>query len=191
MKQSIIQYLFFYLYIAGLACTLQANTMQEIPQGKAFIDLCTTLHTIKKIQRDIENLHEQQSQEDQIVQQDCVTDIMIILIGTYEKMIGATVTYYLMMNLPIQQNLHQTIAIILADDIIKIINILGKQLLQFIFNHQISWQKKVWYCAWIVSIIAVIKIGIDQIPQSIQPQQFNIINDDKSSYLKDKFSNYK
>ncbi|MDP3787721.1 MAG: hypothetical protein Q8Q60_00205 [Candidatus Chromulinivorax sp.] len=203
MKQSMIVSLYFYFYLTisfavttiSLDATLSNFTLQEQTQNRNLIDVYTTLHTIKKIHRDIENFHDQLPEEDQIIQQDCMTDIMIVLIGTYEKIIGATVTYYLMINVPIQQNLHQTIGMILAEDTVKIINILGKQFIHFMFNHHMTWQKKAWYCAWIISILVMIKIGIDQIPQSIKPQQqdidFNLINDDKSSYLKDKFSNYR
>jgi hypothetical protein len=206
MKQSIMPSLSFYLYIAiyfvAVPIDLQASfpflTGQEQLEDQAMHDIYTTLRMIKDMHRDVEHQQDELPQEEQIAQQDFILDIMVVLVGTYEKIVGATVTYYLMMNMPT----HDTVAIIIAEDIIKIINILGKRLIYFIFNRQMTWQEKVWYCAWVISVIAIIKISIDQIPQSVKPQQsaydlpvqdvdLNKISDDKSAYIKDKFSNYK
>ncbi len=194
MNQSIVLHLFFYLYIMGSVHCLQATTFQKHINNEDLRDVYTTLHTIKKIHQDIENQHNESSEEDQIIQHDCIVEIMIVLIGTYEKIVGATVTYYLMMNMPIQQNLHQTIAIIIAEDIIKILRILGNQLIHFIFNRHMTIQEKIWYCTWIVGMIVGIKMCIDTIPQSIKPQpeaHVTINNSNESGYLSDKFSNYK
>lgn len=208
MKQLIMPSLSFYLYIAtcffGLTIFLEASydAHHILSQDQTLSNVHTTLRVIKQVHRDIEDLHEQSIQDNQFPEHDFLIDIMIVLVGTYEKMVGATVTYYLMINMPIQYNLQDAVARIIAEDIIKIMSILGKRFIHFIFDRHMTWKEKLWYCAWIISVITLIKIGIDQIPQPVQPQPtlYNLPNEimnlqkneeDKSGYLKEKFNDWK
>lgn len=213
MKQSIILSLSFYLcmtmYFLGTTSFLEAfYSPREQSQDQAILHMYTTLRVIKKIHRDVENEYNQLSQDgnefsqDDEQQQDFMIDIMIVLVGTYEKIVGATVTYYVMMNTPFQQDLQNSVAIIIAKDAVEIFNILGRQLITFIMNHKMTWQKKLWYCMWTISIIAMIKLGIDQIPKTVKPElstyvfppennNLEKIQGPESAYLKEKFNNWK
>ncbi|MBV8660817.1 MAG: hypothetical protein JO129_01565 [Candidatus Dependentiae bacterium] len=182
MKQlSLSFYLYITIYFIGSFINLEALeyiSMQKRCLDKDLLEMFTTLRVIKKIHKDLQDQYHELQNSDYEQQKECekeedfIVDIMIILTGTYEKIIGVTVTYYLTLNTPIQQNLHNSIAQILAEDSIKIISILGKKLMYFVFNLHLSWQEKLWYCACVISIITIIKLGIDQIPQQIpQPIQ--------------------
>ena len=209
MKQLIIPSLSFYFYIvicfAGSFLDLKAFG-STIPyqhlNDQQLLDTYTTLKVIKRIQIDVQNKYDDQIQEDnQSPQPDFMIDVMVVLFGTYEKIVGATVTHYVMINMPMQQNLQSTVARIIAEDLIKIISILGKQLMNFIFSKQMTLQEKIWHCAWVFSVIIMIKIGIDQLPVSTKPQQpfYNSLHNgsdsqriqgEESVYLTGKFGNW-
>ena len=216
MKQSIILSLSFYLCMTMyfLATTLHLEAFysaQEQSQDRILLDMYTTLRVIKKIHRDVENQCEQFTQDDEYLQdehpqQDFMIDIMIVLVGTYEKIVSATVNYYIMMHTPMQQDLQNNVAMIIAEDVVKIFNILGRRLIVFLIDHKMTWQKKIWYCMSIASVIIMIKIGIDQIPkivkidkpESSSPYIFPRENDNlykisepESGYLKDQFNYWK
>jgi hypothetical protein len=126
------------------------------------------------------------------VQEDFVVEMVTILMGTYEKMIGLTVSYCLMMHNPLmQQKIKDEIAALLAQDTITIMSILSKQAIYYMFDKKVTVQKKLWYCSAIISMIIIMKCGIDQIPVSIKPQKDQKEDGDKTSYLKDKFALYR
>jgi hypothetical protein len=214
MKQPIIISLHFYcilvmfftlttFFLQGYSCIdAQQKKDQEIA------NIYTTLRVIQKIHRDVEDHYDQLPPEDMAMQQDCMIEIISILVETYEKIVGTTVTYYLMMNMPMQQNLQQAIAVIIAQDTLKILHVLGKRLLQFITSQNMTWQQKAWYCTWVAGIIIIIKLGIDQLPQiekkekdssqeknssatPILNSDFHKIQEDKSACLEGKFNNRK
>lgn len=124
-----------------------------------------------------------------------IVDITVVFIEMYEKIVGVTVTYCLMMHNPVlQQNLHDEVAKIIAQDMIKVFAILAKQLVYFVLNAKMSLQEKIFYCGLIASIIILIKLGIDQIPQSIKPKnrdENNNYNLQESGYVTGKFDYYK
>ena len=145
MKQSIQLSLYFYISIVMLFTeaimyaqdyNVVSLRIQEQKQEQQLLDIFTTLRIINKIHKDIEDNSDQLSLEDQALQEDCMIEIIAILVGTYEKIVGTTVTYYLMMNMPAQQNIQHTIGIIIAQDTIKILNILSKRLLLFIYSQK-------------------------------------------------------
>src|SRR3989339_1038483 len=217
MKQSIRLSLYFYLFIVmfftqTIACD---QIYKEIPlqiqdqkNDQQLLDIYTTLRIIKKIHKDLEDYSSDALPlEDQTFQEDCMIEIIAILVGTYEKIVGATVTYYLMINMPGQQNIQHTIAIIIAQDAIKILNILSKRLLSCIYSQKMTWQQKAWHCTWVVGVIILIKLGIDQIPQPYKsdksdkkeniPLQVSVQNSDshkiqeaESGFLQGKFNNW-
>ncbi|MGZ6250827.1 MAG: hypothetical protein ACXWL2_02260 [Candidatus Chromulinivorax sp.] len=96
--------------------------------------------------------------------QNDLDQLIIVLTNTYQKIIIATVTYYLMMNLPGQQNLQFTIAQIIVQDIVKILRVISKMIIRFIINPDISNGAKIGYCLSITCIIIAIKIVVDALP---------------------------
>lgn len=140
-----------------------------------------------------DNSNNNEPHEDCNAEKDTIVEIMIILTGTYEKIINATVTYYIMIHMPMQQDLHTTVALILAEDMAKIVTVLCKRLLEFGLHPSLTWKHKAWYCVWIISMIGIIKLGIDQIPKvipDISPESLTN-QEEEGAYLKEKFSNYK
>ena len=171
-------------------CFLGFNVgLQALQQDQLLLDMYTTQQIIKNIHAEIGG------HQDEQIDHDVVNEVMLILIGTYEKVVGITVTYCLMMHNPmLQYDLRDEIAKIIAQDAIKIISILIKQCTYFIFNKKMNLKEKLWYCGLIASIIVIIKLGLDQIPLSIQQENSdkNLINLDKESgYVSDKFSIYR
>ena len=214
MKQSIMLSLHFYcifvMLFTAVPCMLDASYSVTWQQKKdqEFADIYTTLRVIQKIHRDVEDHYDQLPPEDMAMQQDCMIEIITILIETYKKIVGTTVTYYLMMNTPMQQNLQQSIGLIIAEDTLKILHVLGNRLLQFITSQNMTWQQKAWYCTWVAGIIIIMKLGIDQLPQPekkdkdsaeeksspvapILNSDFHKIQEDKSACLEGKFNNRK
>jgi|GEM_PF-1441807 len=213
MKQLISSRLSFYFFIflcfAGTFINLEALNYAAVTEQEGIsdidiLDMYTTLRVIRGVHDDVQD---QLSHDDQLEQSDFIVDIMIVLVGMYEKIVGATATYYLMAYLPVQQSLHEIVGKIIANGVIEIMSILSRQLIRYIFNQDMTLREKIWYCAWAISIIGLIKVGIDQIPQSIKPElcsdglfhptseqdmynlpnpiyDLNQIRDNKSSYLR-------
>jgi len=93
-------------------------------------------------------------------QDDILIEIMAILLGMYEKIVGATVTYLVMSHTPMQENLHVMIAKIISDDALRIFNIIGKKYIEFVLNKKISLQDKIIYCMSLACCIVFIKMGL-------------------------------
>ena len=102
--------------------------------------------------------------------------LFVIFIEMYQKIVEATVAYYLMPNTSIHHNLHDIIIKIIADYVIKLTSILSSKLIDFIFDHKISWQEKVAYCGWILSMMIIIKLGIEQLPKDNNIAKNNTVN---------------
>lgn len=222
MEQLIISRLSFYfciiLYFTGsfinleaLNCITEQNRYLDYSHNKIIsdleiLDVYTTLRVVRDVHDDVQS---QLSQNNQLGQHDFIVDIMAVCVGMYEKIVGATVTYYLMAYLPMHQNLHDIVGKIIAEGIIEITSILSRQLIHYIFNQNMTLREKIWYCGCAISIIGLIKIGIDQIPQIMKPEScmhdssqaipehviynlpnpiydFNKIRRDESVYLKGK-----
>lgn len=127
-----------------------------------FADIQVALGSIRDIQHEFEDdVHEFGS--------DIVIEVVLICVEMYEKIIEATVTYYLLINVPGQQNLHDVIVRIIVNHVIKIINILYRQFMHFIFDHELTWKEKVMHCTWILGFIFVIKISLEKLPKTINP----------------------
>lgn len=97
--------------------------------------------------------------------QNDLDQLIIVLTNTYQKIIVATVTYYLMMDYPGQQNLQFTIAQIIVQDVIKVLKIISKMVIRFILNPDISNSTKIGYCISITCIIVGIKMVVDALPE--------------------------
>lgn len=153
------------------------------------LDIYISEKIIKKVHDDIVDLFDRD--EDQ-VQEKFVVEIVAILMSTYEKMIGLTVSHCLMMHNPLmQQKIKDEIATLLAQDTIKITSILSKQAIYYMFDEKVTLKEKLWYCGAIISMIIIMKCGIDQIPVSIKSQKDQQENVDRTSYLTNKFALYR
>ncbi len=153
------------------------------------LDIYTSKKIIKQMHDEVVDLS---SHDDSQKQEEFVIEILTILMSTYEKMIGLTVSYYLMMHNPyMQQKIKDEIATMLSQDVIKILSIVSKQALYYMFDEDVTLQEKLWYCGAIISMIIVMKLGIDQIPPSMKLQKNQQEHVDKTSYLTDKFALYR
>ena len=176
MKQLISSRLSFYFYVilcfAGSFIDLDALNFTIAPgevREAEILNMYTTLRVIRMVHDDT---HDQLLQEVDH-QPDFIVDVMTVFVGVYEKIVGATVTYYLIPHLSMKQNLHDIVGRIIADGVIEIASILSRQLIYYISNQSMTLREKIWYCAWAISIIALIKVGIDQIPQFIQSDELS------------------
>ncbi len=166
----------------GLGFSLHAL---EVNNNECLFNMDVVSHVIGGMRIDLE------SYEQDFSDRDCIVEISIILVEMYEKIVSATVTYFLMMHNPmLQQNLHDEVAKIIARDMIKIFAILGKEFIFFIFNKKMTVQEKLARCCAIGAVIIVLKIGIDQFPLKKDVIK-EIIIDDKSAYLSDKYNLYR
>jgi hypothetical protein len=172
------------LYFYGIMSFVSAA--QSSQRDASLLDMYTAQCIIK-------NMHD----EIQSCDEDFVVEIMVILVGTYEKIVGATVSYCLMMHNPVlQEDLHDEVARILAQDIIKILSILLRQFVSFITDKKITLKEKLYYCALIGTAIIIIKLGVDQLPKSLKKKDNNKDNqsDDlpaESGYVSGKFAHYR
>ncbi len=158
---------YFYIVICFAGALLQGQApesliMQKQISDQKILQMYTTLRVITRIHRDIAD---QNNLEDQFEKHDFLIEIMAILMETYQKIIAATVTHYLMIHTPMQQDLQTTIIRIIAGDMIQVFAILGKHLLHFVVSDAVTLQQKLFYCIWFTCIIAMIRIGVDQIPK--------------------------
>lgn len=154
------------------------------------LDIYISEKIIKQVHDDMVNLFDRDD-EDQ-VQEEFVVEIVSILMGTYEKMIGLSVSYCLMMHNPLmQQKIKDEIATLLAQDTIKILAMLSKQAIYYMCDEKVTLKEKLWYCGAIISMIIIMKCGIDQIPVSMKSQKDQQENVDRTSYLTDKFALYR
>ena len=92
-----------------------------------------------------------------------MNEILVVLIGTYQKIITATVTYYLFVDVPVSYNLNQAIALIIVEDCIKIIKIIKSGLMQSMEASTTNLKSKMLYCLGIGVAVIIIKFGIDKI----------------------------
>jgi hypothetical protein len=128
------------------------------PYDKDILEIYTAL----KVQCDLEEDFDQLEDDEEPIQQDFIIDIIVVLVGMYEKIVASTVTHYLLINLPGQEKLQNIVTKIIAEDIVKIISILCQRVLHFIYSHRMTWKEKLSYCIWVASIIVMIKLSIDQ-----------------------------
>lgn len=128
-------------------------------------DSYTKIKVMKQFHRALDDQFDQELQEDEVERHDYMIDVITILAGTYKKIVAATVIHYLLVHVPEQKNLHEIVAQIIADDTIKIIDILFKEFLYVITHYKMTWREKMWYCTCFVSLIIMIKLEIDQIPE--------------------------
>ena len=91
-------------------------------------------------------------------------DVTMSLIEMYKKIVEITVMHYLMPGGLSQKEFHDKIIKIISNDITKIIDSLCKKFVAYIFNQDLTWQDRICHCAWILSIILIIKTGIKEIP---------------------------
>ena len=158
-KKYLILFYFCFVFSAHSIFCLDEQEIMTLPEFK---DIQVTLTAIKDIQHEFEDdAHELRS--------DIVMEVVLICVEMYEKIIEATVTYYLLINIPGQQNIHDVIARIIVSHVLKIINILYRQFMHFIFDHELTWKEKVMHCTWILGFIFVIKISLEKLPKTINP----------------------
>ena len=165
MKQNF--FIKFYFYMSVVICLFVNHEYiytQQIHFNHDEIDyhdIQAALTVLRTMHHEIEDLPENKPHADIII------EVIAIFIEMYRKIVEATVAYYLMPNTQTQHDLHDIIVKIIADDTIKLISFLSQRFIHFIFDHQISWQEKIGYCAWILSMICIIKIGIEKLPKNI------------------------
>lgn len=189
------------LFVAEPQETLSNDSLKKQADFDAYLlDLYTTLSLVKNMHKKID-AYEQQDDflenipthtpdtHDEENQQSMIMAIMVILSDTYQKIIKATVAYYVMSNTTIHYDLHTVVAKILAEDSIKIFGILGQGFTRFMLSHTMTWKEKIWYCVSIMVIIVGIKLAIDGLPQKYTYYDF-YKNDNKNSYVEDKFCDY-
>ena len=175
--------------------TSKTSMYQNNNDQSSLLRICATLQRIKDLRDEFDDI---EYPEDEDKRPDFMIEIMNILSGTYEKIIGATVTYYLMINLAGQNNLHETVAKIMTEDAIKILGILTQEYGYFLSSQTMSLRQKIWYCTCSWLLIMACKMAIDQIPQvtinNSPALDFSLDdaekNTAKSSYVRDKFHKY-
>ena len=186
MKSLQASRIFFYGFVFGLFLCVDFSALSS---HSAMYDFYRSQATIKKLSDDVSSIENEDVK-------DCVDKILLILVDTYEKIVGATVLYYLMMHDPCaQKDIHSEIAKIMHDATLKILTILKKELLFFVFDKKISLQKKCKACLVIVSIILLMKLGINNFciisNQEKNKEGLDVDMSQESIYLSDKFSNYR
>jgi len=157
---SIFFYFYFFFSVHALSC-LEDSEIIALPE---FEDIQITLGTIRNIQYEFEfedSVHE--------IKSDVMMEVILICVEMYEKIIEATVTYYLLINVPGKQNIHDVIIKIIVNHVLKIINILYREFMHYLFNHELTWKEKMIHCAWILGFVFVIKMGLEKLPKTTKP----------------------
>jgi len=154
----------FYIFIFFVTSFASAvdQTHADILNAPELIDIRLTLTALKDIQHELED-------DPSELESDVIIEIILVCVEMYEKIVEVTVTHSLMVNVAGQQNLHDAIVRIIVLHVIKIINILYHEFLQFVFNHKITWKEKIAHSLWIFGVILIIKTGIEKLPKSINP----------------------
>ena len=165
MKKLSFAKLYFYATFAVcfLMNTKLLQAQEQLPIG-IDNDVKVALHILQDLRHEFEHFPTDESHSDLIIH-----IAVNAFVEMYQKIVEATVTYYLMPNMPAKQNLHDIIIRIIADDTIRLIALLCRELIHFIFDHQMSWQEKAYHCAWVISVILIIKMGVENLPKSINP----------------------
>lgn len=155
---SIFFYFYFFFSVHALSC-LEDSDIIALPE---FEDIQITLVAIRDMQNEFED-------EMQVFRSDVVVEIVLICIEMYEKIVEATVAHCLLIHVPGQQSIHDVIARIIVSHVLKIINILYREFMNYLFNHELTWKEKMIHCAWILGFIFVIKIGLEKLPKTTKP----------------------
>ena len=167
MKKFSCVKLYFYMTImASLLLNVEKSYAQQMLLDNVVDhDLQMTFRILSDIRHQIENLPPEESH----LNSDITVHIVIVFIEMYKKIVEATVTYYLMPSGSIKQSLHDVIIRIIAEDTVRLIAFLCKELVHFMFDQKMSWQEKLYHCAWVVSVILIIKTGVENLPATINP----------------------
>lgn len=165
---------------------------EQVYPDQSLLKMYTTIQHHRTEKHDIDDI---ESDQYDIAwhNQSFINKIITVLLGMYEKIIGATVTYYLCSNLEYQPNLHEKIAHIIAKDSIKIIGIIGNECIYFFTDDSLSNRRKVVLCCCAISCMIGIKLFIDHhIPYTHTPQDAQHESAaQESSYVSDKFDHWK
>jgi len=175
--------------------TIKPSLDEKIQQDASFDNIYRTLTIIKDLQQDFENYDNDHNDNSDYNQKDCVVKIIALCIEMYERIIEATITHYLLINIPIQQDLHGVIIRIVADYTVRIMIVLYEKLSHFIFDHEMSLQEKFYYSGGIIAMILVVKFCLEKIPSSVQNGPNTVFFQDKSKdenlYTSGQTHNYK
>jgi len=174
IKKKFYVYLFFLLIISmkNIICNVQdVEICEESFEDECIFEIYTTLRIIDQMRYNIEeydqNVFYSPVNTDNN-HQDFMVEIIGLLLAMYGKIIEATVTHYLIGELPLDKNGYEAIIKIIATDSIVIMQVTGKHLFLFLSDSNISWQEKVYRCAFVFGIVLIIKVGMDSMPDMIK-----------------------
>jgi hypothetical protein len=128
-----------------------------IPKHEYEDDVAVTLRIIRELHNEIENVSHW-------FDSDLLMHVVTSLVEMYRKVVEITLIYYVVPGGLSQKEFHNKIIKVISQDITKIIDYLCREFINSIFNEELSWQERICHCAWILSIILIIKASIEEMP---------------------------
>ena len=116
-----------------------------------------TLCIVRELHNEIENVSHW-------FDSDLLMHVVTSLVEMYRKIVEITLKYYAEPGNVSQKEFHDKVIKIISQDIANIIDYLCKEFVISIFNQDLSWQERICHCAWILSIILIIKASIEEMP---------------------------
>lgn len=122
-------------------------------------DISMTLSIIRELHNEVDNVSHW-------FDSDLLMHVVTSLVEMYRKVVEVTLLYYVEPEGLTQKEFHEAVIKIISHDIANIIDYLCKEFVHSIFNENLSWQERICHCAWILSIILIIKTSIEEMPYS-------------------------
>lgn len=122
-------------------------------------DISMTLSIIRELHNEIDNVSHW-------FDSDLLMHVVTSLVEMYRKIVEITLLYYVDSEGLTQKQFHESVIKIISHDIAAIIDYLCKEFVNSVFNENLSWQERICHCAWILSIILIIKTSIEEMPYS-------------------------
>ena len=145
--------------------TASLDRLRDISKDYQYDDnINITLRIVRELHNEIENVSHW-------FDSDLLMHVVTSLVEMYRKIVEITLIYYAEPGNLSQKEFHEKIIKIISQDIAKIIDYLCKEFVNSIFNQELSWQERICHCAWILSIILIIKASIEEMPYILNFEQ--------------------
>lgn len=140
--------------------TTSLDILRDVIPEHAYEDedgIAVTLRIIRDLHNEIENVSHW-------FDSDLLMHVVTSLVEMYRKVVEITLIYYVVPGGLSQKDFHNKVVKIISQDIAKIIDYLCREFINSIFDQKLSWQERICHCAWILSIILIIKASIEEMP---------------------------
>lgn len=151
-------------------CLYAYTSYEENNKNMAIIG--TSLDRVRNMTNDdtattlavIHQLHDEVAKVSHWFDSEMLSTVAKMLVEMYRKIAEQILIYHVEQSELSQEEFYACIVEIVSHDIAKIIEYLCKEFVDSIFNENLLWHERICHCAWILSIILIIKTSVEEMP---------------------------